>query len=205
MWALALVDPKVYATPYIFALIICILVFSGLLFKFKFLRSFQRKSLAIYVVTILVVVFLSFQAYDTGLGPTHIGYDFTVNTQAFQPDVVNQFNVTSGTNGIRPTSYYLVLTSVNASFTEENPKEYLRVDNITIKIPFKFEESKPANLNKLVFFKIDQNATGCSIGSGIEAAADSKIVVTTWIGTLQCSYNTKLNSYTVEEIFRTSV
>src|SRR3972149_7241833 len=126
MWALALVDPKVYTTPYIIALIICTIVFSGLLLNFRSYRNIHKKSvLSIYGIILVIAGLLVFQAYDAGLGPTHIGYDYTLSTNTFEPNVVNQFNVTSGTNGIRPTNYYLVLSSVNASFTEDNSQEYI--------------------------------------------------------------------------------
>jgi hypothetical protein len=205
MWALAIVDPSVYATPYIIALMVCIVVFSVLLLKFRSLWSVHRKSIfTVYGIITLVVGLLIFQAHDAGLGPTHIGYDYALSANTFEPNVVNQFNVTSGTNGIRPIYYNLVLTSKNASFTEDNPQEYIRVDNTTIKIPCPFNEAKPATLNKSVFFKIDQNTTGFSIDTNLEASPNSNIIVTTWTGTMQCDYNAKLNSYTVEYIARTS-
>jgi hypothetical protein len=206
MWAYALVDPKVYATPYLIGLIVCILVFSALLLKFRSHWSGHKKSIFTgYAVVALVAGVLVYQAYDTGLGPTHIGYDFTLTTDTFKPDAVNQFNITSGNNGLRAANYQIVLNAVNASFTEDNPTEYIRVDNSTIRIPFDFNQAKPATMSKQVFFKIDTNATGFSIHTGLEAAPDSKLVVTIWTDKMQANFNPSLDSYKPEQMYKSAV
>lgn len=201
MWVLAIVDPAVYAMPYIIALLVCVAVFSGVILKFKSIRSFRNKcSLIVYAVVALVGVLLVFLAYDAGLGPTHISYDFAFASNNFSPEELNQFNVTSSNRGIRPASYNLVLHSINASFSEENSPTYCKVDNSTIKIPFTFSEAKQASLSKPVLFTINSDVSGFLVDVSLESGGYSNVLVITCTSSMLCSYNSTLNSYTIESM-----
>jgi small basic protein len=205
MWAYAVVDHSVYSMPYIVALLVCIAVFSGLFLRVKPLRSFRKKRcLVVYAVMVLVAGLLVFLAYDAGLGPTYIGYNFAFGTETFQPEAVNQFNITLTNSGLRASSYYAVLTSINATFSSENPQDYIWINETAIKIPLSYENPKPntVTISKPVFFKINHDATSFSVDINFEALNYSKILVTTFTNPISGSYNTTLNSYTIEPIWR---
>lgn len=204
MWALSIINPSVYALPYKLAIIVCIVVFSALIFRVSSLRSRRKRNIAVYAAMLLVLGLLAFQAHDVALGPTHVNYDFTFSTSAFYPDVVNQFNITSGNSGIRAANYYVVLNSVNASFSDTNYPDYIRVSNTTIKIPFSFNESKEASASKPVLFEIYQNVTGV-VDVDFEPQEGSKIAVTSWTSMMTCSYNSTLNCYTIGPLFGAEV
>jgi hypothetical protein len=201
MWALAMIDPAVYATPYIIAFIVCLMVFSALILGVSSLRNRRKRNIAVYAVMVLVLGLLAFQAHDVALGPTYVNYDFKFSKSAFYPDVVNQFNITSGSSGVRTANYFVVLNSVNASFTDSNAPDYIRVSNTTIKIPFSFNELKEASASKPVLFEISQNVTGFVVDVDFEPQEGSKIAVTSWTSMMTCSYNSTLNCYTIGPLF----
>jgi hypothetical protein len=204
MLVYAVADPSVYSMPYIIALLVCIVVFSGLLLSFKSLRNFHRKlSLIVYAVMVLVSVLLVYLAYDAGLGPTYVGYDYAFGTDVFQPDLVNQFNITLTSSGLRAASYLAVLKTVNASFSTENPTNYIRVNETTIKIPLTYQPThKAVNTIKPVFFTINTGAPSFSMDIYFESLKDTKILVTTYTNPISCIYNSTLNSYAIGPIYR---
>ncbi len=205
MWALSIVNPAVYATPYIIAIIVCIMVFSALILGVSSLRSRRKRNIIVWAVMALVLVLLVFQARDVAVGPTYVHYDFRFSTSAFYPDVVNQFNITSGNSGVREANYYLVLNSENASFTDTNSPDCIRVSNTTIKIPFSFDELNEASASKPVLFEIDQNVTGFVVDVDFEPKEGSKIAVVSWTSIMTCSYNSTLNCYTIGPMFGAEV
>ncbi len=147
-----------------------------------------------------VGVLLGFLAYDAGLGPTHISYHFVFGSDSFNPEGVNQFNVNSINNGIRTASYNLVLHGINASFTETNPPEYVRIDESTIKMPYTFNTAAEASISKPVFFTINQGASGFSVNIDMETSEGTNLLVTTCTDSMICTYNSTLNSYTIKSI-----
>ncbi len=205
MWALSIVDPAVYATPYIIAIIVCIIAFSALVLGVSSLRSRRKRSIAVYAVMALTLGLLAFQAHDVALGPTHVSYRFYPSTNEFYAGQVNQFNITSANNGIRPANYYLVLHGKNATFTTENQADYIRINSTTMKIPFTFNELKRASESKPVLFEINQNVTSFEFTIDIESKEGSSIVVVTWMYSMRCSWNSTLACYTIDELFTVTV
>jgi len=198
MWALAIIDPAVYATPYIIAILVCIMVFSVLILRVPMLRSRRKRSIMVWAVMALVLVLLVFQAREVSLGPTHISYRFDSSVDEFYSGQVNQIDISSFNNGIRPASYYLVLKSENATFTTGNQADYIRINSTAIKVPFVFNELKEASESKPMLFDINQNVTSFEFTASIEPNEGSSIVVVTWMYLLRCSWNSTVNCYTTE-------
>lgn len=197
---LSIIDPSVYAFPYAIALTAFSLIVLTLLFKIPSLRQYRKKrNLFIYVAIALVAVLLVFQAHEVAIGPTHISYMFDCGGGEFFSGRANQFNVTCSNSGFRTANFYIVLQSVNASFTAQNPQDYLQVNSTTLKIPFSFQELTKATESKPVFFEIDQNATGFSFSACVEAQSGSSLIVITCMPTLAGCWNSTGNCYTIDD------
>lgn len=197
---LSIIDPSVYAFPYAIVLTVLALIVFTLFFKFPSLRRYRKKrNLLIYGAIALVAVLLVFQAHDVAIGPTHISYMFDCGTGEFSSGRTNQFNVTCSNSGFRTANFYIVLQSVNASFTAQNPEDYIQVNSTTLKIPFSFQELNRATESKPVFFEIDQNATGFSFSACVEAQSGSSLIVITCMPTLVGCWNSTSNCYTIND------
>ena len=196
---LSIVDPSIYAFPYAAALTIFALIVLTLLFKFPALRQYRKKrNLLIYGAIALVAVLLVFQAHEVAIGPTHISYMFDCGADEFSSGHANQFNVTCQNSGFRTANFHIVLQSVNASFTAQNPQDYLQVNSTTLKIPFSFQELTSATESKPVFFEIDQNATGFAFSACVEAQSGSSLIVITCMPTLAGCWNSTSNCYMID-------
>jgi hypothetical protein len=76
----------------------------------------------------------------------------------------------SENHGNRAASFYLVLSSVNASFQVKTQQNYVQISSTTVKVPFFLQESgrSMSEASKPVFFTIDQNVTGFSFSFSLE-------------------------------------
>ena len=196
--ALSIVSPSVKAIPYIILLIVLSLVFLGVLLVFSSLRKYRRKrNLLIYSVMVLILVLIVIQAHDVALGPTLVSFGFDVSSNEFYPIKANQFNISSANSGLRTTSFYIVLKSVNASFVVENQQDYIQVNRTMVKIPFTFQELGRASESKPVFFTIDENVTSFLFKADIETQDSSTLLVGA-VFWMNCTWNSTKTSYTIE-------
>ena len=200
--ALSIADPSVKAIPYIILLIVLTFVFLGFLLVFSSLRKYRRKrNLLIYSVMVLVFVLIVFQAHDLALSPTHVSFGFDISSNEFYPVEANHFNISSSNSGLRTTSFYIVVKSVNASFEVENQKDYIQVNSTMIKVPFTFQELGRASESKPVFFTIDENVTSFLFKADIETQDSSTLLVGA-VFWMNCTWNSTKNSYTIEPFSR---
>ena len=108
----------------------------------------------------------------------------------------NQLIIQCQNHGDRAASFYLVLSSVNATFQVKTQQDYIQTSSRTVKVPFLLQESwlsMSAN-SKSVFFTIDENVTGFSFSMSLEAQGYGSLVVASgdtnerfvWDGTENC-------------------
>ena len=143
------------------------------------------------------MVLIAFQAHDSALGPTHVSFGFDVGSNEFYPVEANHFNISSANSGLRTTSFFIVLKSVNASFVVENQQNYVQVNRTMVKIPFTFQELGRASESKPVFFTIDENVTSFLFKADIEI--QRQLHTSRWcMFSMNCTWNSTKNSYTIE-------
>lgn len=199
MHVMALADPRVYAYPYIFAIAVLVIVFSGLTLKFASLRNYRKKSnLRVYSSILLSIGVLATQAYDVSLGPKLISFSIEPSTNEFHPDIENQFNLIVSSD-VKISKFYIVINSLNASFLTNN-SNYLLVTNNTLKVPFTLYEQKESSQTKPIKFIIDENVTGFRFNLDVEPKLDRNVLATTFNDMMNCRWNASLNCYTIEPI-----
>jgi hypothetical protein len=96
--------------------------------------------------------------YETPRRPT---YDNVFPN--YYPERINQFNVTY--MGTKPTtSFYVIITSVNASFPDQYYQNHIRVNSTAIKVLFTLGEngSTMEKDTQSMLFSINENVTGFS-------------------------------------------
>jgi hypothetical protein len=140
---------------------------------------------------------IAFQTHDLALGPTLVSFGFDVSSNEFYPLEVNHFNISSANSGLRTTSFYVVLKSVNTSFVVENQQDYIQVNRTMVKIPFTFQELGRASESKPIFFAIDENVTSFLFKADIETQDSSTLLVGA-VFSMNSTWNSTKNSYSIE-------
>ena len=150
--------------PYIILFLLIAITAIVLLGKFPSLRKYRRKrNIILYSVLTVALVFTLFLAYETP-GQTVLEYylnDYSKFPDCY-PEVINQFNLTCRSIGVRANSFYMIITSVNASFPSQPQESHVTVSDTEIKVLFTLGESGSSNEKdtKWVLFSINENVTG---------------------------------------------
>jgi hypothetical protein len=102
--------------------------------------------------------------------------------------------------GNRACSFDIIVSSVNASLSSENPQSYSQINNTAVKVPFTLQESgSSVNGNsKPMFFTINENVTGFSFRLSLEAHAFNSIQVNNAVYTISSVWNATENCYELE-------
>ncbi|MCW4044086.1 MAG: hypothetical protein NWE94_01040 [Candidatus Bathyarchaeota archaeon] len=196
-------SPFYYALPYAAMFLGILIIIIVLLARFPSLRKYRRKrNILIYLVTGLVLVLLIFQM-DNATKRALVSCSIDNDTAKFYVEEVNQLNLYCENHGDRDASFYLVLSSVNASFPVQTRQTYLRVSSTTIKVPFLLQERElPVDAEiKPVFFTIDKNVTSFSFNISVEAH-DSPVDVSMVLTDLLYVWNGTENCYILESCVR---
>ena len=162
-------------------------------YKFPSLRSIRKpRNLLVYLFMLLLLGSVAYQAYDAFLGVSVVTYDVSFADNEFVAGQVLEFNVTCENLGIRETTFYLTLTSTNASLVVGSQQNYIQVNDTAIKIPFHFaaasihaKETKPVSVTtdvSAISFQLDFK---------------SPIVATGGVIGVQGQWNETTNGYTV--------
>jgi hypothetical protein len=151
-----------YAIPYVFLIIIVAIIALALFVKFPSLRNYRiKRSIVVYSALLLVFAVLVFQAYDVGCVAL-VGYRVESETMLY-PESVKQLGLTCSSQGIRSCSFYLILSSVNASFPTQTQLDYIQFNETTVKVPFTLSGLfSPSEVTRYLPFEIDDNVTGFS-------------------------------------------
>jgi len=158
-----LVNSKLYAIPYIVLIGIVSIVALVLLVRFPSLRKPSRKrSITFYVVVGLVLMLLVFQA-DNVTRRALVSYQVESDVK-FYPETAKQLNLTCRNQGDKSCSFYIVISSVNASFSVQTQPTYVQVNSTTVKVPFTLSERWlfMSDATEHLPFNIDENVTGFS-------------------------------------------
>jgi hypothetical protein len=165
-------------------------------YRFPSLRSIRKpRNLLVYLVMLLLLGSVAYQVYDAFLGVSVVTYD--ANTLSFADNEfvagqVFELEVFCENLGMRETSFYLTLTSTNASLMVGSQQNYIQVNNTALKIPFHFAAASiHAKETKPVLVTIDRSA------SGFQIDFDSSIIVTGGVIGVQGQWNQTANGYAV--------
>jgi hypothetical protein len=165
-------------------------------YKFPSLRSIRKpRNLLVYLIMLLLLGSVAYQVYDAFLGVSVVTYD--ANTLSFADNEfvagqIFELEVFCENLGIRETSFYLTLTSTNASLTVGSQHNYIQVNNTAIKIPFHFAAASiHAKEAKSISVIIDGSA------SGFQIDFDSPIIATGGVIGVKGQWNQTANGYAV--------
>jgi hypothetical protein len=190
---LGIIDPKIYAIPYVILIIILAIFALALFVKFPSLRNYHRKrSVIAYSALLLVFALLLFQAYDVGCVAI-VGYRVESDVK-FEPETAKHIGLICSSRGVRSCSFYLILKSVNASFPTLTELNYLHINDTAVKVPFTISGLfSPTEVTKYLFFEIDKNVTGFSFSILPDSWSSSCLFVSgqpsvsyVWNGTENC-------------------
>jgi hypothetical protein len=192
--AALIIDPKIYAFPYVIMIMILAIVALTLFIKFPSLKNYRRRrSIIFYTVLFLAFMLLIFQAYDVGSRAlVSYGVEFDVR---FYPETTNQLNLTCSSDGGRYCSFYLVVRSVNASFPAQTQPNYVQVNSTVIRVHFTLSENwfSRSKTTESVLFNIDKNVTGFSFTLRLDSWSKGCLFISgqpfvsyVWNGTENC-------------------
>jgi uncharacterized membrane protein len=193
---LAIASSSDLAFPYIVGLFGIIIAVAILLFVFSSLRKYRRKrNILVYVVTLLIIALLLFQIEDAPRRAV-ITYWYAGGTK-YYGRTDNQVVMGCQNHGDRAASFYLVFSSVNASFQVTNQQNYIQASSRTVKVPFSLQESgvSMSTDTKPVFFTIDENVTEFSFSFSLEAQDYSHLVVSSGDTDVSFVWNVTENCY----------
>lgn len=149
----------------------------------------------IYAAVALVLVLLVFQI-DNVSRRANVSYVLDTSFNKAYLGEVNQIVMYCQNYGDRAASFYLVLSSVNASFQVQTQQNYIQVNSKTVKVPFLLQEHwfSMSAKSKPVFFTVDENVTGFSFSGSLEPQGYGGLDVSSgftsatfvWSGTENC-------------------
>lgn len=193
-----IVNPLFNAYPYIILLAICMIVVIVAFWKYTPIRVYRRKrNLLVYVVSILIIGLIAYQAYDVSLGPNYVSFGIEKTESPIYAGQENQFGVTCYSNGAKEVHFYMVFRCVNATLQISGQQDYIHVNDTAIKIPFSFlgegEQTKP------VYFTADANVSSLAFYPFIERQKDNPILVTAGLSEIQCTWDPTTNSFAMAD------
>ncbi len=150
--------------------------------------------------TFALVIFLLFFQIDNVARRAIIDYGFSAGNNRAYVGAVNQVTLTSGNRGERSISFYLIFSAVNASFQIENQRDYILVNNRTVKIPFSLSESWLSTNadSKPVLFTVDENVTGFSFSATLEPKGWGGLSVSSGFSSATFAWNATENCYVMQ-------
>jgi hypothetical protein len=182
--------------PFIILLAVMLVAIAVCFYRFPSLRSIRKpRNLLVYLIMLLLLGSVAYQVYDAFLGVSVVTYD--ANTLSFADNEfvagqVFELEVFCENLGMRETTFYLTLTSTNASLTVGSQQNYIQVNNTAIKIPFHFASaSMHAKERKSVSVTIDGSA------SGFQIDFDSSVIATGGVNGVKGQWNQTANGYAV--------
>jgi hypothetical protein len=196
-----IVSRSYFAFPYIVAFLAVLIIVLVLLVKFPSFRNYRRKrNILIYFVVALMLVLLVYQI-DFVTRIAVVSYSIDTSRDRFYLGEVNEISVNCISTGDRACSFYLVVSSVNATFSAQNPQTYLHVNTTIVKVPFLLQE-RWSSMNadsKPVFFTIDENVTGFSFRLSLESQGYSSVnVFEAPVSSIWCVWNATEGCYMIE-------
>jgi hypothetical protein len=109
---------------------------------------------------LLLLGVVAYQAYDASLGISIVTYNVNFADNEIVADQTFKLDIVCENLGIRETSFYLILTSTNASLTVGNQQDYIQINDTALKIPFNFvAASIHTKETKSVLVNIDETAS----------------------------------------------
>ncbi len=189
---LSMVSSLVFAMPYIIAIIAIFIAILVLFVRYPSLRNYRRKRIIlIYCVFILVLGLLMFQM-DNVYRRAFVNYSISTSYDKAYVGVVNRVVWSCGCFGGRSASFYLVISSINASFTLHYQRDYVLISNTTVKVPFSLSESSDS---EPVFFIIDDNVTSFSFSASLENRGWGGLEVSSALSSVTFVWNATENYY----------
>jgi hypothetical protein len=191
-----IIDPKIYAIPYVILIVIVAVVALALFIKMPSLRNYRRKrSIVFYAVLFLALILLSFQAYNVS-SRAFVSYHGEFDDKLLS-ETTNKFSIACNNRGDRSCSFDMVIRSVNASFPDQSQPNCVQIDSNTVKVHFTLSENlfmySPTEAAESLFFDIDENVTGFSFSilpdsqsNGCTFVAGQPYVSYIWNGTENC-------------------
>jgi hypothetical protein len=180
-----------------------IIAIAALLIIFPSLRKYRRKkNILVYVVAALVIALLIFQI-DNVSRRAIVSYSFAgAGDTKYYDREGNQIIMQCQNHGDRAASFYLVLSSVNATFQVKTQQNYIQTSSRTVKVPFLLQESwlSMSADSKPVFFTIDKNVTGFSFSISLEAQGYGSLVVGSGDTDIRFAWNGTENCYMLDMI-----
>ena len=150
----------------------------------------------IYILLILFCSSIVYRAYDVSLGPNHISFSIENSVKRVYAGVESQFSITGTSGGSRDVSFYLVLTSANATLLVEGEPGYIQMNKTAIKIPFSFNGS--GKEIKPIHFTVDANVTSFELYPSFEHSKDRyNYLIMASLGEIYCMLDPTTDSYTV--------
>jgi hypothetical protein len=194
---LAIADSSFFVTPYYFAVFAVLIVLLILLVARPSLRKYTKKrNIAVYFVFILVLGLLFFQI-DNVSRRALVDYTMDMRYDKAYPDSVNEVAWScSNYHGSRSADFYLIVSSVNASFVVVHQSDYVLVNSTAVKVPFSIWGNSD---NQSIFFFVKSNATGFSFHTSIENRGWGGIDVSTAMRRVMFVWNATENCYVIKE------
>jgi len=186
---------------YVLAIIVICIVALLLFRKYHSLRDIRRKrNILIYGVFALILILLIFQL-DLVARRADVGYGITAISGKVYPGKVNEVALYCSNRGSRSANFYIVLTSVNASFNIEDQQDYLSVNSTMVKVPFALSENWfSANADsKVVFFTVSDNVAGFSFFVDIENRAFGGLDTPGGVWFVRYAWNATTNCFILTE------
>ena len=194
---LAFAAPSSLSIPYFIGIIVIAIVFVVLLLAFPSLRRYRKKrNLLVYCIFTFLIVLLFSQINDVyKQAIVNFGLDNNGSTRAYLSEN-NTISLYSQNMGNKAADFYVILKAQNASFPTSSGKDYIQLNNKTVKVLFSLSESglPRDNDKKPVVFRIDDNVTGFLFSTSLESngyeeplyisTANSEIFV--WNNTENC-------------------
>jgi hypothetical protein len=183
------IDPSVYAYPYVMLLIICLLVLAAVFWRYPPLRVYRRKrNILVYGVLALVFSLLAYQAYAVSLGPNFISFGIQKTVTPIYPGQENHFSVTCYSDGAKEVGFYMVFQCENATLQVDGESSYIQTNATAIKIPFSFHGN--GEQTKVVYFTADSNVASLSFYPSVERQkGEGDFIVTAWLTEISCTWD----------------
>ena len=182
--------------PYIILLVVMLAVVVVCFCRFPSLKSIRNpRNLVIYLVILLLLLSATYQVYDAFLGVSVVTYDVNILGFAgneFLAGPVFEFEVICENLGMCETSFYLTLTSTNASLEVGSQQDYIRVRNTALKIPFHFDAS---SIHAKETISVSVTIDG--FASGFRIDFESSIIATGGVIGVQGQRNQTTNNYSI--------
>ncbi len=197
---LTMIESSYFAYPYIITLIVfCIAILASLAIFPSARKYWRRRNIALYAAFALIIFLLFFQI-DNVSRRAMITYGFSAGNNRAYVGAVNHVTLSGENHGGRAARFYLVFSSVNASFQTQNQQDYILANSKTVKVPFVLSESGFSTnaASKPVLFTVDENVSGFSFSATLEPTGLGGLSVTSGFSSATYTWNATENCYAME-------